>query len=367
MSESVFAGRVGIVQRVLPAYRAPFFDLLAEACPGGLNVFAGHPRPTEAIRSAAQLHTARWTRANNLHLLGGPFYLCHQRGLPEWLVGWDPDVLILEANPRLLSNPAIIAWMHQRGRPVIGWGLGLPPARGPAFLRQWLRRRTIRGLDAIIAYSSRGAAEYQAAGFPADRVFVAPNAVVSPPVSPPPRRALKDRTPRLLFVGRLQPRKRVDLLLRACAALTPTVELWIVGDGPARPALERLAAEVFPPARFLGARHGPDLEELFAQADLLVLPGTGGLAVQQGMAHGLPVIVGEGDGTQHDLVSAENGWLIPEGNLDALTDAMRQALADPTRLQAMGSASYRLVRDRFNLQAMVRTFLHALNTVRREA
>ncbi len=368
MSETEFAGRVGIVQRVLPAYRAAFFDRLAESCDGGLSVFAGDPRPGEGIQPATELRLATWARAHNLHLLSGPLYIWYQRGLQQWLDAWDPDVLILEANPRLVSNPAAIAWMHRRSRPAIGWGLGMPPgSRGPAFLRQWLRRRAIRGLDAIVAYSSLGAAEYQAAGFPADRLFVAPNAVVSPPASPPPRPALKAQTPRLLFVGRLQARKRVDLLLRACAALRAAPDLWIVGDGPARLSLERLAGQVFPQACFFGARYGAELDDLFLQADLLVLPGTGGLAVQQGMAHGLPVIVGEGDGTQHDLVSAENGWLIPEGDLHALTEALRRALADPAQLRSMGLASYQLVRDRYNLQAMVQTFIRALNAVCVEA
>ncbi len=364
MIDVVFPGRVGLVQRVLPSYRASFFDLLAESCLGGLSLFAGQPRPSEAIQLADGLLAARWTQARNLHLLAGPLYLCYQRGLQQWLTEWDPDVLILEANPRLLSNPLAISWMRRRGRPTIGWGLGLPRRGGRlAFLRQWTRRQVLRGLDAVIAYSTRGAAEYRSTGFPADRIFIAPNAVVAPPSQPPYRERLEGRPPRLLFVGRLQRRKRVDLLLRACGASPTPLELWIVGDGPARPELEQLAAQVFPPARFLGARHGPALQGLLEQADLLVLPGTGGLAVQQGMAHGLPVIVGEGDGTQHDLVSPENGWLIPEGDLAALQHALADALSDPSRLQRMGLASYQLVRDRYNLQAMARTFLHALHAV----
>ncbi|MEW6566642.1 MAG: glycosyltransferase family 4 protein [Chloroflexota bacterium] len=363
MSVPRFAGRVGLVQRVLPAYRAPFFDLLAGACLGGLSVFAGEPRPREAIQTTRSLRVARWARADNMHLLDGPFYLCWQRGLQRWLADWNPDVLILEANPRLLSNPTAIAWMHRRRRPVVGWGLGLPPsARLPSLLRRAVRQRALRGLEAIIAYSRRGAAEYRAAGFPADRVFVAPNAVAFPASSVPARPPLPGRLARLLFVGRLQARKRVDLLLRACAAHA-AAELWIVGDGPARSELEHLAGQVYPAAQFFGARHGPALEELFSRADLLVLPGTGGLAVQQAMAFGLPVIVAEGDGTQHDLVRPENGWLIPEGDLAALSQALSEALADPERLRAKGLVSYRLVAEYYNPQTMVQVFVEALNTV----
>ena len=40
-----FPGRLAVQQRVLPSYRAPFFDLLASACDGGMSLFAGRPRP----------------------------------------------------------------------------------------------------------------------------------------------------------------------------------------------------------------------------------------------------------------------------------------------------------------------------------
>ena len=73
------------------------------------------------------------------------------------------------------------------------------------------------------------------------------------------REALAGRPLRVIFVGRLQQRKRVDLLLKACALVQPSPELAIVGDGPERGALESLAAQVFEKARFLGALFGGSL------------------------------------------------------------------------------------------------------------
>jgi glycosyltransferase involved in cell wall biosynthesis len=366
MSESpLFPGKLALQQRVLPEYRAPFFDRLAAACQGGLSVFAGPPRPEEAIQSADRLQVAHHVPARNLHLLSGPLYLCLQPGLIAWLEAWDPDALILEANPRYPSNRAAIPWMHRRGRPVLAWGLGAVSLHGLlAGLRRWTRETYLRRFDGLIAYSSRGAEQYRA--ILSAPVFVAPNAVTPAPPPLPDRPPLAGRPARILFVGRLQARKRIDLLLRACAAMQPSPELVIVGEGPARVDLERLAAQVYPPARFTGAQHGQALDALFDQADLFVLPGTGGLAVQQAMAHGLPVIVVEGDGTQSDLVRTANGWLVPEGDLGALTGALRQALASPERLRAMGRESHRIVAEEINLDSMVRAFVEALNTVRGE-
>jgi glycosyltransferase involved in cell wall biosynthesis len=227
-----------------------------------------------------------------------------------------------------------------------------------------LRRSFLGQFNTLLSYSHQGAEQYIRAGFPPERVVVAPNAVSPRPARPAPERALSYRDGRatLIFVGRLQPRKRVDLLLQACAGLPERLRprLWIVGDGPARVELEAFAAQVYPEAQFFGAQHGADLEPLLAEADLFVLPGTGGLAVQQAMSFGLPVIVAEGDGTQSDLVRPGNGWQVTPGRLDALGAALAHALADPARLRQMGRESFRVVSEEINLERMVAGFAQAV-------
>ncbi len=390
-----FHGKLALQQRVLPVYRAPFFDLLASACDGGMSLFAGMPRADEGVISAKELRTATFVPGKNIHLFNNSFYLCYQPGLIDWLKNWDPDALIVEANPRYLSTPSAVKWMHRRGKPAIGWGLGAPPpppthpkGHPPpksemdslnhylnSFLRIWgegwrgglrqtLQPSFLKQFDALIAYSQRGADEYAGLGFPKERIFVAHNSVSPAPTSPLPARPLTfNGKPCILFVGRLQARKRVDFLLRACAEMDPGPRLVIVGDGPEREALESLAKEIYPRAEFIGARHGAELKAYFTEADLFVLPGTGGLAVQEAMSYGLPVIVAQGDGTQDDLVRTGNGWQIPPDDYDALAATMKEALADVARLRKMGAESYRIVAEEINIETMVETFVTALNTL----
>lgn len=353
-----YSGRLGLQQRVLPSYRVPFFDLLASQCEGGMNLFAGLPRPVEMIASG-KTKVAKLTQANNVHLLGGMFYLCHQQGFIRWLEETNPDALIVEANPRYLATPSAVKWMHARGRKVIGWGLGSPSVSG---FRKQRRLSFISQFDAMLSYSQRGAEEYAALGFPREKIFVAHNSVSPAPERPDDRPQTVDRVT-LLFVGRLQARKRIDSLLRACAELESKPRLIIVGDGPERAALESFAKEIYPSAEFIGAKHGAELKPYFAQADLFVLPGTGGLAVQEAMSYGLPVIVAKGDGTQDDLVREKNGWQIPPEDYDALLAAMENALSDIARLREMGKESFRIVSEEINIQKMADVFVTALNSI----
>src|SRR5512143_3836529 len=142
-----FPGRLALQQRVLPAYRVPFFDLLARSCAGGLSLFAGEQRPEESI-AAGELQVAARDHAQNVHRFGGAHYLCCQRGMVDWLADQYPDALIVEANPRYLATSAAVRWMHRRGRPVLGWGLGAPPLTDPlSALRTRRRLRFVGQFD----------------------------------------------------------------------------------------------------------------------------------------------------------------------------------------------------------------------------
>jgi len=363
---NLFPGKAGLIQRVLPNYRGPFFNALGEKCTDGLGVFCGAPRTNEMIKPVDQLEGAVLTQGTNIHLFQGPFYLCIQLGLMDWLKNWDPDILILEANPRYLRSPRAARWMHKRERPVIGWGLGAPPLKGPlAGLRRQRRRLFVSQFDAMITYSQTGATEYAQLGYPEDQIFIAVNAVTPPPPHPLPQRPpLKENDSlTVLFVGRLQARKHVDNLIKACAQLPPAIQpqLVIVGDGPELENLQSLAAAQYPQAHFTGALYGRDLAEQFRKAEIFVLPGTGGLAIQQAMSYGLPVIAAEADGTQADLVRPENGWQVPPDDIQALKATLEQALADAPKLRQMGENSYRIVAEEINLAEMVKVFLDVMN------
>ncbi len=374
MSPNSFPGKLGIVQRVIPEYRKEFFDLLAESCEGGLSLFAGDVPPQESITPISGLQNATYVRSRNFHFLQtrSEFYVLWQSGLIDWLEKWNPDVLIIEANPRYISSYGAIKWMHARGRSVLGWGLGAPlpeksnsvtgriASRARISLRQMLNNQ----LDGYIAYSHKGANEYRQLSSTKKPVYVASNSVARQPQAPAIIRPGEFKgSPVVLYVGRIQKRKKLDNLLRAASILPRDLEptIWIVGDGPEKPELEEYASSIYTKTKFFGMKKGDELAEIFRQADLFVLPGTGGLAVQEAMSFALPVIVAEGDGTQGDLVRNDNGWVIPSDDVAALSEALQSALSNPGRLREMGNRSFYIVKSEINIEKMVESFIHAIN------
>ena len=374
-------GGAAVVQRVLPNYRVPFFDLLSERLGGGLEIFAGSPRPEEGIRTGKKPARASLTEAVNVNVGAGRYHVIWQKGIESWLRRVDPDVLIAEANPRMLSNRLAVRYMKSRGRPIIGWGLGALEWSGPSFvkaLREKLIERYFRRFDAMIAYSGKGAEDYARFGVARDRIFVAPNSVSRRGAEQALKRmktnpevvakwkdilGLSER-PVALYVGRLAPQKRVSDLIRANGLLGGAMDLLIVGDGP---EMEKLIAEsdkVGGRALFLGHIEGEQLGICFAVADIFVLPGTGGLAVQEAMMYGKPVLTAPGDGTQGDLVrDGENGYVIRPGDVDLLARLMMKMIEDPGAIREMGERSLRIIKEEVNIDKMADAFITAIGAV----
>lgn len=366
---AVFEGKLGIIQGSVPAYREELFNLLHDRSTGGLEVFAGQSLD-RATKSCERLSRATLRMTRNQALLPSPFTIIYQRGVIGWLETWQPDALICEANPRYITTPAAVRWMKNRKRPVLGWGLGtLMQAKGCAALRRFLRNRFLGAFDGLVCYGSVAKREYSVVGIDPEQLVVAWNSTARVGSTKPPERIRggNDRAPVILFVGRINPGKKLPNLINAAGRLVQRrpLHLMIVGDGePALiNALRSQAAEQVPSAEFLGPKYGADLEDCFAAADLLVLPGLGGLAVQDGMARGLPVVVADGDGTQEDLVDVNTGWRVEPDNIGALTEALSDALSDLDGLQEKGAAAFCRVRDFINVDNMANQMICGINRI----
>ena len=357
-----------IVQQVaLPKYRIPVFrelasrpgiDLAVVYAPNSRHVNA-EPDGFEAIP-----REVRW-------LPGG--FMWHDAQLEIC----DParaDVVSLSWNSRFLSLGPALRRARRAGIGSVVWGHGFSKKQGA--LRGAMRRRLAGRADAAQFYTPGAAEAFVAEGFPRERTFVALNAIDQSPVraaraaldaDPARLGAFRERLglaggPVLLFVSRLEPLNRLDLLLEAAARLRddhPGLRVLVVGDGADRARLEEITDRLAlrDAVHFAGAVYGEDeLAPYFASATAYVYPAHIGLSLLHAFGYALPVITD--DGPMHGpeieaLTDGENGLVYREGDLDGLVGKIRALLDDPGLRDRLGAGAERTVTERYSIATMV--------------
>jgi glycogen(starch) synthase len=218
---------------------------------------------------------------------------------------------------------------------------------------------------------------------PEDRVRVVPNSVdrdaCDVPAEETEARGLRASlsmppgTLVLLSAGRLEHNTGFHVLARALSDLLPNEGAgpgrlrpewrWvIVGDGPARPRLEREihACGIASRTRLTGHVSTPELHGWYRAADMFVHPTLyegSSIVTLEAMAHGLPVVATIAGGLPDKVVPAVTGWLVKPGDAPALSRAISEALQNPSRLPGLGRAGLSLVEERFSWPAAVKALI----------
>lgn len=302
------------------------------------------------------------------------------------------DALLKEAKPDVIHahniyhqiSPSILSAAERREKPVVmtlhdyhlvspNYGMfdrGMivePDAKHP--YRDTFRRRLIGGsalksglsafegwlhhalgvygsVKTFIAPSEFLKAKVVAHGVDAARVEVVPHCI-----------DLEGRVPRyasenrVLFVGRLSPEKGVEVLLRAMKDVHG-LECAIVGDGPERDALERLAEELdLRNVTFLGALHGSELDREYARAKAVVIPSrsyeTFGLTALEAYAFGKPVVAARIGALPEVVREGETGVLFTPDAPQELAEKLEWIADNPARVEGMGRAGRRLAETEY--------------------
>ena len=168
---------------------------------------------------------------------------------------------------------------------------------------------------------------------------------------------------RVLFLSRIHPKKGIEYLLEAFAAMPSDYVLQIAGEGEEAyvGGLRRLSHDLGIEARveWQGGVYGPRKWELLRQADLFVLPTHSenfGIVVAEALASGTPVITTQG--TPWEVLQTERcGWWIEVGT-EPLAHALQQFVAtSEAELRTMGLRGRRVVEERFATDAVVQQFV----------
>ena len=232
--------------------------------------------------------------------------------------------------------------------------------------RRWLEPSVGRSADRIIATCSDEVFELKAMDIPPERISIAPCGVdldLFPGSGPADQR---DRTHRILSVGRLVPRKGVDVVIQALALLRdagfPDVELLVVGGGgdASETETDSEARRLMSVAEELGVREQVTfrgqvpreaMPGIFRSADAVVCTPwyePFGIVPLEAMACGIPVVAAAVGGLRDTVVDQVTGLHVPPRSPVATAGALARLLADRRLRQDLGSAGQQRARSRYS-------------------
>ncbi len=284
----------------------------------------GAGRNTVSPVDEADLPALQWHRTHSLGPLRWQPSLLRQSLSRRYdVVLWDPSIYSVTM---WLSA----ALLRAQGRTVLFWGLGWTKTHGR--FKERIKVVAFRLAHGFLTYGPRSGELAVAAGYPPSRLRVIGNSISD---TAPARAAIARGMPNLdpLVLGaalRLTPRKRVDLLIRAVAALRKhdiNARAIIVGDGECAEELRSLAAELDADIEFLGPLYAADeIAAYYKRIHVTVIPGAAGLTITSSLMHGRPVIT-HSNAANHgaeweQMEPGISGAFYDEGDLDSLVQTI---------------------------------------------
>jgi phosphatidylinositol alpha 1,6-mannosyltransferase len=273
------------------------------------------------------------------------------------LVG--PDVVHVQSHfgvGRALANAAartgtpLVATNHFMPENVVGY-LPLPPGARRALARwSWHDLETVFSQADLVTAPTPRAVELLEASTQLRQTVAISCGIDVERYARATVAAHRSSVPTVLFVGRLDPEKRVDELIRAVAALPGTVpaRLEVVGQGRERDELARLAADLGIAHRvaFRGLVSDDELLRAYGSSDVFCMPGIAELqsiVTLEAMSAGKPVVAADAMALPHLVHPGRNGWLFRPGDVGQLSIQLARLLADEGLRRRMGAASQQIV------------------------
>lgn len=299
------------------------------------------------------------------------------------LIKKKPDVILAEGGSNFFNNIFVFLYGLFFKVPIVWWTLGEIPGRKYSHLGTLYRKMIVlmeKKSAALIGYSTVAMHYFDRMGYPKQKCFKAVNCVdtdkiINKKVSITKKDALlkdlslRDSNKIVLFVGALIPEKRIDRLLRAFSSTVGKCEearLIIIGDGPQRDALRALSDNLNLSKKvFFMGKIIDEVSSYFSLADVFVLPGLGGLAISEALAHGLPVICTIGDGCEVDLViNGETGFRIQgkseEDYVSGISNAIQKLLNEPVLREGMSRNARKIIEEKYNIGNYVERVAEAI-------
>lgn len=301
----------------------------------------------------------------------GNFTLRYQGGLVRRIWSVKPDIVVTMCHSGTATEWMIAALKKVLGFRLVAWQCGYE--YNPGMLKRLVLGSFVPLFNHHLAYHSNAKKYAVDHGASDGDVTIMHNTVNEKAVEcvakPLARAQIDEKHPSLvgktivLYVGAVLQEKKLELVLDALDLLKDdSLAFLVVGDGPHLASVKKTASGrsdvVF------AGRVVEGVGIYFDGSDMLVLPGTGGLALNEAMAHSLPLISSYADGSADDLVSnGVNGYRLETEDASELANCIRR-LADSQELRLqMGAESRRMITGKYSFESFLGRVARVLDTV----
>ena len=366
---------------MLPQYRLAIYERLAKAEDIDLTVYYSREPKYYSLKTVDPGDRFPHQRIEMKTIRVGNQELLFQPEIKNMIAGGRHDVVILSANPRLLSNfPALYAARRKRIG-TVWWSLGLMANQSPVTIaiRRWLMHIP----DAIALYTTDERDYFVRKGVPSEKVFVAQNTIdvtaekhaaetwtAYGAESFLAEQGLSSKT-LFLFCARLRQIKRVDLILRAMSMLRkdrPDIHLVVIGEGELQAELKELASQLKLDGSisWLGSVYeAQKLAPWYLASKALVIPTGIGLAAFQSFAYGLPCITTANRHKQSPeataLMDGYNCLMFEDENIRDIAEKMRLVASDGHLQQRLSRNARRTMDEEYTVDKMIEGFVQAIH------
>jgi glycosyltransferase involved in cell wall biosynthesis len=347
-----------VITAVLPPYREAFLRAL-KAENGSIAFYAGSAQKDSSVVTGVS--ASLYTEVRTIFLLGRRVFW-HRSVI---FVGLRAPTLVVDLNPRSITSWFFLVARRCTRRRVLIWG-HVDPRRGASSSTAPIRRLMRRLADGVITYTwtdRRRVMNEDAT----DAVWVAPNALY-------PREhlaAVNNFSARrnILYVGRLVPEKKVELLLEAFALVVdklPNTSLLFVGEGSSRSDLDtlRMTLGLAERVNLLGSVTAvEDLRDLYSSTMVSISPGYVGLSLTQSLGFGVPMIYADDEAHAPEIELIATGAALPftSGSVQSLSRAILDVHEHQEEWRDRARAASIEVADLYSANAMASGFCSAVD------
>lgn len=345
-----------LLQTVATDYRKKLFDTLESNLKNDFILYAGENYFEESVKTdntISYLH-----KINNVYLLDRKFLF--QFGI--WKESLKAEKLIMEMNPRILSNWVLLIMRKILGNETILWGHAWP--RNGKDSKSDKVRQLMRQLGDVIVTYTKTQSEELKEKMPHKKIVFAPNSLYyKNEMFVHNKSGITD----IIYVGRLTKLKKPKLLIeayvKALKQLPSEANLIIVGDGEEKDVLHNLVQELKLENRIKLLGHIGDydqLAKLYSTSLFSVSPGYVGLSITQSFGFGVPMLISKDENHSPEIeavVQGDNSLFFKTDDIDDLAEKILFFYNEKEMWLKKRKSICEYCKKHYSIESMAQTFL----------